>query len=638
MRSNFKLLQAGVPAIPLLVASSGFAAGAAFGPAVFRSGLSAGNLIPSGAAGAVLLTGSWLGISAATARKSGAGTNLHARRLGVWFAVAMLPLLSYLPYLAHRSGLTGAQAELPPLDSRYSAIGLLVWSLLLLAVLLRLSLGKGNGGISRLALRRPAGTLALMICAWLAVFFPLDVLKEHYMQVTSLNSAVFREAMTHVFDGRGFMYSHLEQASGSTIFGVHINLIYLLVTPLFRLFPDYRWLLLISDAALALAAWPLYLLARRHFPAGLSLLFAAMYLLTPIIAAQPGRSDVSEIRFMPLFFFLALYMLETKRFWWFLGASFLLASVREDMALFVAFFGIYALVRRYPLRWILTPLASGGAWFLASTSFLLPHLSTTGTAVRTTIRYSDLGSSGSQIAKTLLLKPWKAFEVAFSGASHAGAAYGLFLSFGTVLPLISGAVVFAVPAVAELLFEQTTDLVTFMAVPAAATLIVAFIYGLARLDGIAFRRWGFHRGRTATMLGVFLFFLGLAPFHAWLNQNMYLPRYNYSAAIAAFKMVPPDARVLAPEFMLANTTSDQTVTGYHQIAYQEDAWGHFDIDEDYVILDERIPSAMADDRYYQSLGDVSKFLSKSPDFHKVFEHDDMALYVRNGFRPATPPA
>lgn len=623
-----KLRQPGFFAVFVLVGLAGFAAGGVFGPAVRDSRLSLAGISFPGLTGAVLLICAWLTVSILAAKGGGAGINRQALRLGVRFAASMLPLISYLPYLAHRSGLSGQIAELPPLGSRYSAIILLFWSLMMLAVLLWMALrGKASRTVHLIA-GRPAVTLSVMISAWLAIFFLLDVFKDHYMQTTTVNSALFREAMTHVLDSRGFMFSHLEQASGSSIFGVHINLIFLFLSPFFRLFPDYRWLLFISDAALALAAWPLYKLARRHFTPGLSLMFSAMYLLLPIIAAQPGRSDISEIRFMPLFFFTALYMFETRRFLWFLAASALLLSIREDMGIFVAFFGIYALMRRYPLKWILAPLAAGSLWFIASVDYVLPHLSTTGTTVRSTIRYGDLGSTGSGIVKTLLFKPWVAIRVIFSDASHVGATYGLLISFGALIPLLSGTVIFAIPAVAELLFQQRTDLVNFMAVPSAATLMVALIYGLSRLDRLAVRRWSAGKGKFAAAVGAAVFFLGLAPFHTWFNPGMYRPRYNYDAAVAAFNRIPATASVLLPEFMLVYSTPGQTVSGYHQIDYQQDTYGQAWVDEDYVIIDERIPSLMADTRYYQGIQKVAGYLRSSPNYHKVFERDDIALYVR----------
>ena len=135
----------------------------------------------------------------------------------------------------------------------------------------------------------------------------------------SVNSALFAEAMPHVFDPRGFMYSNLLHAEGAPLFGVHVNAIFIFLVPLFRVWPDYRLLLFISDVALALSAIPAYLIARRYFSAAVSLLLAAMVILHPIMMAQPGRSDISELRFMPVLFLTAFYLFEKRRFWCFRG-------------------------------------------------------------------------------------------------------------------------------------------------------------------------------------------------------------------------------------------------------------------------------------------------------------------------------
>ncbi len=626
--------QPSLPAATLLVGISGFAAGAVFGPAVSEASLSPGSMLPAALTGAVLWTGLWFLVSAVIARIGRTGARGLARRLAVWFAIALLPLISYLPYLVHRSGLEGEIAELPPLGSRYSAISLLVWSLLLLAVLLRLALNPGAGRLSRLLTRRPAVTLTVMMAAWVAVFFPLDVLKDQYMQVTTVNSALFREAMTHVLDSRGFMFSNLLYGAGDSLFSVHINAIFLWILPFFRLWPDYRWLLFMSDVAMALSAWPAYLIARRFFSQGLSLLLAAMLLLHPIFTAQPGRSDFSELRFMPVLFLTAFYLFEKKRFWWFAGVSLLMMTIREDMGLFAAFFGIYALMRRRSLKWILAPLAWGLGWFAATFGVLLPRMSPGGADIRASLRYSGLGSSGGEIVRTLLFRPWKAFQVVLSDASHIGVAYGLLLAFGLGIPLLSGAIVMAIPAVAELLFQQTTTFTSFMALTSVPTLMAAFIYGLARLCRILNRWKGIAPERTAAITTVVMFFLALSAFHTWFNPGLYRPRYNYDAALEAFHQVPAGASVIMPEFLLAYAQPGQTVRGFHQVKYSEDISGSFRLTEDYVILDKRIPSRDAGNRYYQGLEEVTCYLSKSPDFHKVFESNDIELYARNGHEPA----
>ena len=219
--------------------------------------------------------------------------------------------------------------------------------------------------------------------------------------------------MSLVFARRGFMWSNLLYADGSLLFCVPVNAIFFFFRPLFRLWPDYRFLLLISDVALALAAWPAYLIARRYFSTAISLLIAAMLLINPIMTAHPRRSDFSELRFMPLFFLATCYFFERRKPWGFALAAFFMLTIREDMGLLLAFFGFYSIFRRYPLKWILLPIISGLSWFALMGALLLPKLGPSGKTARVALRYSNLGSSGGEIAKTLLFKPWKALQAAF---------------------------------------------------------------------------------------------------------------------------------------------------------------------------------------------------------------------------------
>ncbi|MCL5882584.1 MAG: DUF2079 domain-containing protein, partial [Actinobacteria bacterium] len=459
----------------------------------------------------------------------------------------------------------------------------------------------------------------------------LDFLKDQYMQTTTVNSAFFREGMTHVLDDRGFMFSNLAYGSGASIFSVHISAIFIFIFPLFRIWPDYRFLLLFGDIALALSAVPIYLIARSRFSSALSLLFAGMVLLSPIITAAPGRGDFSEIRFMPVLFLTAFYFFEKKRFWMFMLASVAMMTIREDMGLFIAFFGFYGIIRRRSLKWILAPLAAGFGWFGLMGGILLPRIGPSGTAVRASMRYANLGSSGSEIARTIVFRPWRALRAALSTPSHVGAVYGILQISGLGVALLSGAVIFAIPAAAELLFQQTTTFNNFMAVPLVPTLTVAVVLGLDRLDRFSRHRFNIDAGRTAALVGVFIFFVSVSPFHTWFNPGLYQPRYNYDAAREAFSRVPANARLMMPEFMLAYSQPDQTLRGYHQVQYQEDIEGRFVLTEDYVILDRRVPARLAaDNHYYDGIETVRNIVDNSPDFEKVFARDDIELYVRKG--------
>jgi uncharacterized membrane protein len=610
--------------------AAGFFAGAVFGSAFTepKPHLSPAFMLVSGFVGAALLTALWLTVSFLIAIKTGKGK--LARRLSVWFGVGMLPLISFSPYLIHRSGLNEISEELPPLGARYAATTLMLLSLLLIFVLLRLVLTRGkNSKIYLFLTSHPVLTLTFMAIAWLAVFLPMDVLKNQYMQVTTVNSAAFHDGMTHVFDSRGFMYSSLIYGSGASLFAVHINAVLLLILPLFRLWPDPRSLLFISDVALAASVFPLYLIARMHFSKGLSLLLALMLILHPTLTAQPGRSDFSELRFMPVLFLTAVYLFEKKRFWWFMGICALMMTIREDMGIFVAFFGIYALIRHYPRRWVLSSLGAGLAAFLFLGAALLPHLSPGDSAIRVSVRYSHLGSSGSDIVKTIFFRPWKIFQAAFAGPSHIGVAYGIFLTFGLGIAFLSGAIILAIPAVAELMLQNTTNFATFMALPTVPIMMVAFIYGLDRFDRIVTRRWKIDAGRVALITATVMFFLSISAFHTWFNPDMYRPRYNYDAAIKAFNMVPDNAKLMMPEYMLADGKPNQTLRGFHQVVYQNELKGKFNLTEDYVIIDRRIPNRDAGNQYYRGLAEVTNLLNNSSNFTCVFSQNDIELWIRN---------
>jgi len=614
-----------------LVAASGFAGGAVFVTALLAPSQARNpvTLIATGMAGALFYLLAWWIINTLLAPRLNQSTDNSMRRTGFIFAASLIPLISYFPYLIYRSSLEGESLELPPLASSTSVIILFLWSMLLLSTLLRLNLGSSESTLFAKITRRPAFTLAAMIVIWMAVFLPLDILKDQYMQVTTVNSALFREAMLHVLDDRGFMFSNFLYGSGASIFTVHINAIFIFIFPIFRIWPDYRFLLFMGDLALALSAWPAYLIARRHFTAAISLVFAAMVVLNPVITAQPGRGDFSEIRFMPVLFLTAFYLFEKKRFWMFALTSLAMMTIREDISLFVMFFGIYGLMQRRSLKWILGPFVAGLGWFVAFGAILLAHLGPGGSAVRASLRYSNLGNSGGEIARTILFHPVKTLQAALATPSHIGAAYGIFLISGLGIALFSGAIIFAIPAVAELMLQQTTTFVNFMAVPLAPTLTVAIILAISRIDRFCQRRYRMRTGAMAALVAVFVLFVTASSFHAWFNPDLYRPRYNYDAALQAFEQLPADARLMMPEFMLMYSAPNQTVRGFHQVKYQEDFEGRFDLTEDYVFLDLRVPTRLAaDNKYYDNMEQVKSLVANSPDFVKVFDRDDIELYVR----------
>ena len=164
----------------------------------------------------------------------------------------------------------------------------------------------------------------------------------------------------------------LQEIKGETIstrLTDHVEPIFLPVSGLFWLWDDVRALLVLQAAALALGAWPIYLIARRKIAASAvtpparmaekaGLVFVVAYLLTPALQAPA----VAEFHALPLAVPLiawALWAVEDRRWFQFVAASVLVMSVQEGMALMAAALGAYAALRAANDRRTITPNARG---------------------------------------------------------------------------------------------------------------------------------------------------------------------------------------------------------------------------------------------------------------------------------------
>ena len=115
------------------------------------------------------------------------------------------------------------------------------------------------------------------------------------------------------------------------------------LVPGYAVFPTPYFLLIAQTLALALGAWPLYLLAQKVIGRKpLSLLLVFLYLLYPSLHWS-NFYDFHEITFFIPLFLAAFYFAETRRWGW-AGIFFALAaSTKEDAILAVMFAGIYFL-------------------------------------------------------------------------------------------------------------------------------------------------------------------------------------------------------------------------------------------------------------------------------------------------------
>ena len=225
----------------------------------------------------------------------------------------------------------------------------------------------------------------------------------------------------------------------------HVEPIFLPVSALYWLWGDVRALLILQAAALALGAWPIYLLARRKIaesavaPAArmaekAGLVFAAAYLLTPALQAPVAAEFHALPLAVPLIAW-ALWAVEDRRWVQFIVASVLLMSVQEGMALLAAALGLYTTVREigrtseceraggFPAT-DTRPVGAlvgvaifvlGLAWFYVATFVVIPHYSALAYGIGQTpyaARFGELGDSFGDVLRSLVTRPLAVLKIA----------------------------------------------------------------------------------------------------------------------------------------------------------------------------------------------------------------------------------
>ena len=244
---------------------------------------------------------------------------------------------------------------------------------------------------------------------------------------------------------QGRLLQEIKGETVSTRLTDHVEPIFLPVSALFWLWDDVRALLILQAAALALGAWPIYLLARRRIaesaaaPAArlaekAGLVFAAAYLLTPALQAPIAAEFHALPLAVPLIAW-ALWAVEDRRWVQFIVASVLVMSVQEGMALVAAALGVYATVREIGRRRA-DPIAAVGsgrttrsagaavgvtvfilglAWFYVTTFVVIPHYAGLAYGIGQTpyaARFGELGDSFGDVLRSLVTRPFLVLKIA----------------------------------------------------------------------------------------------------------------------------------------------------------------------------------------------------------------------------------
>jgi len=200
-----------------------------------------------------------------------------------------------------------------------------------------------------------------LLCLWKYGMFGYD----------GLDLAIFNNVFWHTARGQLFMQS----IHPHSYLGDHAGFGLLALVPFYWLWSGPKILLILQTIALGVAAWPLYLLAKRRFvgqPSVWSLtpLFIALaWLLNPLV----HNINLYEFHLLPFALVPLLFMLlayEDGRKWRFLLFAAAAMLFREDVSFVVAAVGVLAMLEKKSWWWRIMPILFGAVWFLAATKLV----------------------------------------------------------------------------------------------------------------------------------------------------------------------------------------------------------------------------------------------------------------------------
>lgn len=280
----------------------------------------------------------------------------------------LLPVASYLIFI---SG-----ALFAPPNFKWATF-LLVWTVGAVGLAWWL-----QGSAARLLLDRVdrhAGTLAvgliliasiglMAVSVWQARHFALSVHAED----TGYYSQVLWNTLHGNFLSGNVQQERLYHPPVSNDLALHVSPALLAVLlPAYAFFPHFLTLLIIRDLALATAAWPLFLLARERMGGTAGVAAVILYLTNPAVLAQ-GVEAFYLLQLAPLPFFWALRAFVREEPGRFLGWMAVALSMREDVAITMAGFGLWALLRGRRYKWVVLGLGIPLLWWGLSTLVIQP--------------------------------------------------------------------------------------------------------------------------------------------------------------------------------------------------------------------------------------------------------------------------
>ena len=217
----------------------------------------------------------------------------------------------------------------------------------------------------------PALPSILIALLWIVVASSNSILELLTFNSTSRDIGVYLQMLWNTGHGLPFRTTLLE--SNRVHLAEHLALLLPVLSPLYALRPDPRWLFVSQTTVLALAAAPIYLLARRKLGGvWLPTLFVAGYFLMPTVT-EVAYDAFYPVTWTALPLSFAAYFLLTERLRPGVALALLAIPMEEEAGLAVLGLGVFLVLRRGTRRLGLALTALALLWLGLVAMVIMPR-------------------------------------------------------------------------------------------------------------------------------------------------------------------------------------------------------------------------------------------------------------------------
>lgn len=374
-------------------------------------------------------------------------------------------------------------------------------------------------------------------------YLALVLLRHWHFDSGGFDLGLFDQAMWH--------YSRWEApvttiGPADNILSQHFSPILVLLTPLYWLWSCPEVLLITQVILFGLATLPIYWFsAPRLGRLGSAILVAVFWLFWGTQSAI--AFDFHEIAFAVPLIATAIYAIDKRRWWLYWLAVIGLLLIKENLALFVVFVGLYLLVKGEWRRGIITSVI-GAAWFGLLLKVIIPLFAAPGVGYLYW-SYQNLGATPSAALWYVIRHPINIIGLLFNNSVKVTTLASFFYPLA-FLPLISPLVFLSLPLIAERMLS-TNELYWLRdfhyTAPLIPVLIMAAADGLNRLRSLLAPPW-----RRAVIASVLVIAIGanlaeLPKFQLWelIHPSYWQLTASDITGQQAVSMIPATATVLA---------------------------------------------------------------------------------------------